>query len=96
MDSKPVGQSEHASLNQCQPTAANRQKIGALGTHSWWWISFLCNVIDAGVQHVTIGHIVIGLSLHIHSFLNPRLYLYFHNSGGEFGDCVVSLVWVML
>ena len=55
-------------------------------------ISFLCNVIDAGVQHVTIGHIAIGLSLHIHSFFNPRLYLYFHNSGGEFDDCVVSLV----
>ena len=29
---KPAGQPEHASLNQCQLIAANRPKIGALGT----------------------------------------------------------------
>ena len=35
VDSKPAGQPEHASLNQCQLIAANRPKIGALGTPSW-------------------------------------------------------------
>ena len=29
-------------------------------------------VLLARVKHVTIGHIIIGLSLHIHSFLHPR------------------------
>ena len=31
-------------------------------------------ILLAWVQHVTIGHIVICLSLHIHSFLHPRSY----------------------
>ena len=31
VDSKPAGQPEHASLNQCQLIAAIRPKIGALG-----------------------------------------------------------------
>ena len=31
-DSKPAGQPEHASLNQCQLIATNRPEIGALGT----------------------------------------------------------------
>ena len=30
--SKPAGQPEHTSLNQCQLIAANMSKIGALGT----------------------------------------------------------------
>ena len=37
VDSKPAGDPEHASLNQCQLIAANSQKNGALGTPSWWW-----------------------------------------------------------
>ena len=37
VDSKPAGQPEHASLNQCQLIAANRPKIVALGTPSRWW-----------------------------------------------------------
>ena len=37
MDSKPAGQPEHASLNQCQLIAANRPEIGARGTPSWRW-----------------------------------------------------------
>ena len=32
VDSKPAGQLEHASLSQCQLIAANRPKVGALGT----------------------------------------------------------------
>ena len=31
VDSKPAGQPEHASLNQCQLIAANMPKIGTLG-----------------------------------------------------------------
>ena len=37
VDSKPAGQPEHASLNQCQLIAADRRKNGALGTPSRWW-----------------------------------------------------------
>ena len=37
VDSKPSGQPENASLNQCQLIAANRPTIGALGTPRLWW-----------------------------------------------------------
>ena len=48
VDSKSVGQPEHASLNQCQLIAANRPKIGAL-VHPQLVVEirFLSNVIDA-------------------------------------------------
>ena len=44
-------------------------------------------VLLARVQHVTIGHIVIGLSLHIHSFLffiQGEMFL-FSERGARFG-----------
>ena len=38
VDSKPAGQPEQASLNQCQLKATiNSPKISALCIHSWWW-----------------------------------------------------------
>ena len=83
MDSKPAGQPEHASLNQCQLIAVNRPRIGALDTPNLVEIRFLSNVIDARAligpcSHVTSRWWLIwyswhfGLSLHIHSFLHPR------------------------
>ena len=47
VDSKPAGQPEHASLNQCQLIAVNRP-FGALGTPQMVVeIRFLSNVFDA-------------------------------------------------
>ena len=48
VDSKPAGQPEHASLNQCQLIAANRPKLISSGHPQLVVeIRFLCNVIDA-------------------------------------------------
>ena len=48
MDSKPAGQPEHASLNQCLLITSNRPEVGALGTpQQVVEIRFLSNVIDA-------------------------------------------------
>ena len=47
VDSKPAGQPEHASLNQCQLIAANRPKLVLWATQLVVEIRFLCNVIDA-------------------------------------------------
>ena len=64
VDSKPAGQPEHASLNQCQLIAANRGS----GIPSWWW-RFLCNVIYARAliglcSHVTSRCCLIWYSWH--------------------------------
>ena len=47
VDSKPVGQPEHASLNQCQLIAANRPKLCSGHPQLVVEIRFLSNVIDA-------------------------------------------------
>ena len=95
MDSKPAGQPEQPSLNQCQLIAANRPKLVLCASpadggdkvslyctrydsHAWSLfprdlalMPYL--VLLASVQLFTTGHIVIGLLLHVHSFLHQSL-----------------------
>ena len=54
VDSKPAGQPEHASLNQCQLIAANR-----CSGHPQLVVEirFLCNVIDTRALIGTCSHV---------------------------------------
>ena len=47
LDSKPAGQPEHASLNQCQLIAANWPELVLWEPPAGGGIRFLSNVIDA-------------------------------------------------